>query len=44
MKNTLKSDVYSVTTEQIRNYLQAVAENEDYSIENYGTYNIEEVI
>lgn len=29
---------------QMRKFLKAVAENEDYSIENYGTYDVEEVL
>ena len=34
----------TVTTGQIRRFLEAVSENEDYSIENYGTDNIRKII
>lgn len=35
----------SVTRSQVRKFLEAVAENEDdYSIENYGTYDIDEIL
>ena len=37
-------DKTKVTNQQLRNFLEAVAEDEDYSIENYGTYDIDEII
>ena len=32
-----------ITKDQIKRFLQAVSENEDYSIENFGTYDIDEI-
>ncbi len=34
----------TITRMQMRKFLNAVAKNEDYSIENYGTYNVDEVL
>lgn len=42
--NTMKEGVQNLTKSDIRKLLSAVAENEDYSIENYGTYNIDEIL
>lgn len=44
IKNPLQSGKSSVTKSQVRKFLEAVAENEDYSIENYGTYDIDKVL
>lgn len=33
-----------ITKKQLRKYLEVVAENEDYSIENYGTYDIDTIL
>ena len=44
IRNPLSPASDTVTKSQIRNFLSAVAENEDYSIENYGTYDIEEIL
>ena len=33
-----------VTKSQVRKFLDAVADNEDYSIENYGTYDIDQIL
>lgn len=33
-----------ITKKQLRKYLEVVAENEDYSIENYGAYDIETIL
>lgn len=41
--NPLMPGNTKITTEQITKFLEAVAENEDYSIENYGTYDVAEV-
>lgn len=43
MESPLIPGKSSITKEQIKNFLNAVAENEDYSIENYGTYNVSEI-
>ena len=44
IKNPLMPGKTTVTETQISNFLEAVAENEDYSIENYGTYNVAEIM
>lgn len=44
VKNPLSPNKSKVTEEQIRSFLEAVAENEDYSIENYGTYDVSEIL
>lgn len=44
IRHPLQGGKTKVTTAQIRKFLEAVAENEDYSIENYGTYNVEEIL
>lgn len=41
--NPLMQGGNKVTRSQIEKFLQAVAENEDYSIENYGTYDVNEI-
>lgn len=42
--NPLKEGESKVTRDQVRNYLERIAENEDYSIENYGTYDIDTIL
>lgn len=44
IKNPVEHGKGSVTKDQVRKFLEAVAENEDYSIENYGTYDIDEIL
>lgn len=44
IRNPLKYGETTVSRDQVRDFLNAVAENEDYSIENYGTYDVEEVL
>lgn len=44
IKNPLSEGSATVTEKQIRKFLEAVAENEDYSIENYGTYDVNEIL
>ena len=44
IRNPLQSGEVTVTRAQVRSYLEAVAENEDYSIENYGTYDVDKVL
>ena len=44
IKNPLMPGKTHITETQISNFLDAVAENEDYSIENYGTYNVAEIM
>ncbi|MBQ3504780.1 MAG: hypothetical protein IJA75_08760 [Oscillospiraceae bacterium] len=44
IKNPLQRGSGTVNRQQVQKYLRAVAENEDYSIENYGTYDINEVL
>ena len=44
IKSPLMPGKTHITETQISNFLEAVAENEDYSIENYGTYNIAEIL
>lgn len=43
IRNPLEHGRNMVSRQQVQNYLESVAENEDYSIENYGTYDVEEV-
>lgn len=43
IKNPLVPGETKITENQIINFLEAVAENEDYSIENYGTYDVNEI-
>ncbi|MBQ3182527.1 MAG: hypothetical protein IJB57_02555, partial [Clostridia bacterium] len=42
--NPLKEGESKVTRDQVKDYLERVAENEDYSIENYGTYDIDTIL
>lgn len=42
--NPLQDGATTITRSQVRSYLEAIAENEDYSIENYGTYDIDAVL
>ena len=44
IRNPLQAGAATVTRSQVRGYLEAIAENEDYSIENYGTYDIDAVL
>lgn len=44
IRNPLQSGGDAVSRSQVRKYLEAVAENEDYSIENYGTYDVDAVL
>lgn len=44
IRNPLQSGSTTVSREQARKFLEAVAENEDYSIENYGTYEIDSIL
>ena len=44
IRNPLQSGGEAVSRSQVRKYLEAVAENEDYSIENYGTYDVDAVL
>lgn len=44
MEHPLKPGTITVTSKQIQDFLEAVAENEDYSIENYGTYNVKDIL
>ena len=45
IQNPLTPGGSSVTRSQVRKFLEAVAENEDdYSIENYGTYDVGEIL
>lgn len=43
IENPLSPGETKITEKQIRAFLKAVAENEDYSIENYGTYDVDEI-
>ena len=44
IKNPVSTDDTQITKEQMRSFIETVAQNEDYSIENYGTYNVEEIL
>lgn len=45
VENPLTPDGSTVTKAQVKKFLEAVAENEDdYSIENYGTYDVDEIM
>ena len=44
IRNPLQSGGEIITRNQVRSYLESVADNEDYSIENYGTYDIDEIL
>lgn len=44
VKHPLENGKTIISTEQIKRFLSEVAENEDYSIENYGTYNISDIL
>ena len=43
IENPLMPNGNKITLNQIVRFLEAIAENEDYSIENYGTYDINEI-
>lgn len=44
VKHPLQYGTETVSREQVRSFLEAVAENEDYSIENYGTYDVDAIL
>lgn len=44
IRNPLQPGGSTVTREQVRNFIEAIAENEDYSIENYGTYDTDTIL
>ena len=44
IRNPLQYGGGTVSREQVRQFLEAVAENEDYSIENYGTYDVDSIV
>jgi len=44
VKHPLQQGTKRVTRKQVRKFLEAVADNEDYSIENYGTYDVDAVL
>lgn len=44
VRNPLKQGGSTVSRSQVQKFLEAVAENEDYSIENYGTYDVDAVL
>ena len=44
IRNPLQDGGATVSRDQVRSFLEAVADNEDYSIENYGTYDIDAVL
>ena len=44
VKNPLSPNGTKISKTQIKNFIEAVAENEDYSIENYGTYDADEIL
>lgn len=44
IKNPLEYGKGTVSRAQVRKFLEAVAENEDYSIENYGSYDVDSIL
>lgn len=44
VKQPLEYGRTTVSRSQVQKYLEAIAENEDYSIENYGTYEVDEIM
>jgi predicted transcriptional regulator len=42
--NVMKPKAETLTNADIKKLIEAVAENEDYSIENYGTYDIDKIL
>lgn len=44
IRNPLQQGTSDVSRAQVRSFLEAVAENEDYSIENYGNYDVDSVL
>lgn len=44
IRNPLQYGKGTVSREQVWTFLEAVAENEDYSIENYGTYDVDSIL
>lgn len=44
IRNPLQYGKGTVSRDQVRVFLEAVAENEDYAIENYGTYDVDSIL
>ncbi len=44
VNNPVSTTERTITRSQMRKFLESVAENEDYSIENYGTYDVAKVL
>ena len=44
IRNPLRYGEGNVSRDQVKKFLDAVSENEDYSIENYGTYDTESIV
>lgn len=44
VNNPVSTTERTISRAQMRKFLEAVAENEDYSIENYGTYDVAKVL
>ena len=44
IRNPLQHGAGNVSRAQVRSFLEAVAENEDYAIENYGSYDIDSAL
>lgn len=44
VRNPLKAGETKIDVKQIRAFLEVIAENEDYSIENYGTYDVDSIL
>ena len=44
VKHPLRYSEVTVNREQVRRFLEEVAENEDFSIENYGTYDVNAIL
>ena len=42
--NPVSATERTITKAQMRKFLDAVAQNEDYSIENYGTYDVDKIL
>ena len=44
VKHPLQYGRETASRDQVRHFIEAVAENEDYSIENYGTYDVDTIL
>ena len=44
IRNPLTPDGTTVSRDHVRSFIEAIAENEDYSIENYGTYDVDAIL